>query len=593
MVQVIDGRQKQWVSFDLTGVPSPIAREGVAPNEMVVVSQLTRGLQEQTAAREAAIAAVNAALAGETQARIDGDTLAEQRLQQAIEGVSKRTVADRYEGTAAPTPADVPNVNTTLPADDWHSWFLWDQGAGNPDTGIYYFLNGTPTRVTTVEMAAGLLVYADDENTFWLMIDDPAAGVADFVPFGRSSDLGSTPPIYTTGNTIRLAFEQGWLATRVNPDTGETELTIAQAFRDRVSNLEVDVDDLQARLTANEQLDATQNTRLSSVEAVNTAQDSAITSLTTRITNNEQLDANQNTRLDGLDATTTQLRTDVDGAIAKNTQQDALLTGLRTDLDANTARDNTQDTLLTGLRTDVDGAIATNTQQNTLLAGLRTDVDGAIAKNTQQDALLAGLRTDTDANTAKNTQQDTLLTGLRTDVDGAIATNNQQNSLLTGLRTDLDANTARDNTQDTLLTGLRTDLDANTARDNTQDTAIADLQATKQTAQQVLDAIAAQFRTNNPIKTLVNGVVTQVTRSGATYTQTTFTVDLGQVDFARTRFSENASPFAAIAPPEETYPGTTYVVSFLGMPGTESTVMNADGSVKNGVIDVWFHKGFR
>lgn len=593
MVQVIDGRQKQWVSFDFTGVPSPIAKEGVAANEMVVVSQLTRGLQEQTAAREAAIAALNTALATETQARIDGDTLAEQRLQQAIEGVSKRTVADRYEGTAAPTPAMVPGVNTAAPADDWHSWFLWDQGAGSPDTGIYYFANGTPTRVPTVEMTAGLLTYVDRENTFWLMIDDPTGGTADFVPFGRSSDLGSAPPIYTTGNTIRLAFENGWLATRVNPDTGETELTIAQAFRDRVSNLEVDVDDLQARLTANEQLDATQDARLSSVEAVNTAQDSAITSLTTRITNNEQLDGIQNTRLDGLDTTTTQLRTDVDSAIAKNTQQDALLTGLRTDVDAATAKNTQQDGLLAGLRTDVDGAITTNTQQNTLLAGLRTDVDGAINRNTQQDALLAGLRTDVDGAIARNTQQDGLLTGLRTDVDAATAKNNQQDGLLTGLRTDVDAATAKNTQQDGLLAGLRTDVDTATATNNIQDAAIADLQATRQTAQQVLDAIAAQFKTNNPIKTLNNGVVTQVTRAGATYTQTTFTVDLGQVDFARTRFSENASPFAAIAPPDESYPGTTYVVSFLGMPGAESTVMNADGSVKNGVIDVWFHKGFR
>lgn len=593
MPQVLDGRQKQWVSLDFTTVPNPIAKEGVAPNEIIVFSQLNRVQQEEQAARAAAIAAVNQALATETQARIDGDTLAEQRLQQAIEGVSKRTVADRYEGATAPTPAQVPGVNTTAPADDWHSWFLWDQGAANPATGIYRFVNGTPTRVDTVELTAGLLVYADRTNTFWLMIDDPTGGSADFIPFGRSSDLGSTPPIYTAGNTIRLAFENGWLATQVNAQTGETELTIAQVFRDRVSSLEVDVDDLQARLTANEQLDATQNTRLSSVEAINTAQETSITNLTTRITTNEQLDAGQNTRLDGLDVKATQLRTDVDGAIAKNTQQDSLLTGLRTDVDTATAKNTQQDGLLSGLRTDVDGAIATNTQQNTLLAGLRTDVDGAIAKNNTQDGLLVGLRTDTDANTAKNTQQDTLLTGLRTDVNGAIAVNNTQNGLLTTLRTDLDANTARDNVQDGLLTGLRTDVNTATATNNTQDAAISELQTTRQTAQQVLDAIAAQFKINNPVKTLNNGVVTQVQRAGQSYTQTTFTVDLGQADFARTRFSENAAPFSAIAPPDETYPGTTYVVSFLGMPGAATTVMNADGSVKNGVIDVWFHKGFR
>lgn len=572
MAQVLEGRQKQWVSFDFTSVPNPIAKEGVAANEMVVVSQLTRGLQEQTAARETAIAALNTALGNETQARIAGDTLAEQRLQQAIEGVSKRTVADRYEGTTVPTPAQVPGVNTSAPATDWHSWFLWDQGAASSDTGIYYFANGTPTRVSTVQMQAGLLVYNDRANTFWLMIDDPTEGTADFVPFGRSSDLGSAPPIYTSGNTIRLAFENGWLATRVNPDTGETELTIAQSFRDRVSSLEVDVDDLQSRLAANEQLDQTQNTRLGAIEAVNTSQDATIAGLTTRLTTNELLDGVQNTRLDGLDVTTTQLRTDVNGAIARNTAQDALLTGLRTDVDGTIAKNTQQDGLITGLRTDVDGAITTNNQQNTLLAGLRTDVDGAINRNTQQDALLAGLRTD---------------------VDGAVARNTQQDGLLTGLRTDVDVATAKNNTQDGLLAGLRTDVDDAIAVNTQQTTAITDLQNTRQTAQQVLDAIAAQFKTNNPIKTLVNGVVTQVTRAGATYTQTIFTVDLGQADFARTRFSENAAPFSAIAPPDETYPGTTYVVSFLGMPGEASTVMNADGSVKSGVIDVWFHKGFR
>ncbi|HEY9610545.1 hypothetical protein [Allocoleopsis sp.] len=593
MAQVLDGRQKAWVSLDFTTVPNPIAKEGVAANEMVVVSQLTKAVQEQTAAREAAVAALNTALNTETQARINGDTLAEQRLQQAIEGVSKRTVADRYAGSTAPTPSSVPGVNTSAPATDWHSWFLWDQGASNPDTGIYYFNNGTPTRVLSVQMAAGLLVYSDRENTFWLMIDDPSGGSADFVPFGRSSDLGSAPPIYTTGNTIRLAFENGWLATKVNSTTGETELTIAQSFRDRVSTLETNVTDLQTRLTSNEQLDQAQNTRLGAIEAVNTAQDGAISSLNTRLTANEQLDATQTTRLDGLDTTTARLRVDVDAATAKNTQQDGLLTGLRTDVDANTAKNTQQDGLLTGLRTDVNSAIATNNQQNTQIAGLRTDVDGAIARNTQQDALLAGLRTDVDGAVARNTQQDGLLTGLRTDVDANTTKNNAQDGLLAGLRTDVDANTAKNNTQDGLLAGLRTDVDSAIAVNTQQTTAITDLQNTRQTAQQVSDAILAQFKSNNPIKTLVNGVVTQVTRAGATYTQTTFTVDLGQADFARTRFSENASPFAAIAPPDETYPGTTYVVSFLGMPGVATTVMNADGSVKSGVIDVWFHRGYR
>ncbi len=80
MVQVVDGRQKQWVSLDFRGVPNPIAKEGVAPNEVIVLSQLTRALQEEQAARAAERAAANAALATETQARIDGDTLAEQRL---------------------------------------------------------------------------------------------------------------------------------------------------------------------------------------------------------------------------------------------------------------------------------------------------------------------------------------------------------------------------------------------------------------------------------------------------------------------------------------------------------------------------------
>lgn len=530
MVQVINGRQKQWVSLDFTGVPNPIAKEGVAQNEMVVVSQLRRAQQEEQTARDAAIAAVNAALADETQARIDGDTLAEQRLQQAIEGVSKRTVADRYEGVTAPTPADVPNVNTTLPADDWHSWFLWDQGTESADTGIYYFVNGIPTRVPTVEMAAGLLTYVDDENTFWLMIDDPTGGTSDFVPFGRSSDLGSTPPVYTTANTIRLAFESGWLATRVNPDTGETELTIAQSFRDRVSNLEVDVDDLQARTTTIEGEQVTQNTAIATERARNDGQDTAITGLTTRVTTAEADIDNLETR-----ATT------IEGNVSSLTTRVTITEGDIDSLETRTTTIEGEQVTQNNRLTTTEGNITTLTNRVTTAEG---DIDSLEARVGTAEGEIDVLQ-------------------------GDVATIQQQQV-----------------TQDSAIATERT-------RNDGQDTAIADLQTTKQTAQQVLDAIAAQFRLNNPIKTLVNGVVTQVQQAGATYTQTTFTVELGQVDFARTRFSENAAPFAAIAPPDETYPGTTYVVSFLGMPGEATTVMNADGSVKSGVIDVWFHKGFR
>ena len=551
MVQVIDGRQKQWVSFDFTGVPNPIAKEGAEPNEIIVLSQLTRVQQEEAAARQAAIAAVNTALNTERQDRIAGDTLAEQRLQQAIEGVSKRTVADRYEGTTAPTPEQVPGVNTAAPATDWHSWFLWDQGAANPDTGIYYFSGTTPTRVPTVQMSAGLLVYNDRANTFWLMIDDPAGGTADFIPFGRSSDLGSTPPIYTAGNTIRLAFENAWLATQVNATTGETELTIAQSFRDRVANLEVDVDDLQSRLAANEQLDQAQNTRLGAIEAVNTSQDGAIASLTNRLTTNEQLDETQNTRLGAVEAV--------------NATQDANITALTSRVATNEQLDQAQNTRL--------GAIeAVNTTQDTAIASLTNRITANEQLDAAQNARLNQVE-------VVNTTQDTAIASLT----NRLTTNEQldatQNARLDGL----DATTAQ----------LRTDVNTATATNNAQSTALTDLQATRQTAQQVLDAIALQFKANNPIKTLTNGVVAQVTRAGATYTQTTFTVDLGQADFARTRFSENIAPFSAIEPPDETYPGTSYVVSFLGMPGTETTVMAANGSVKDGVVDVWFHKGFR
>lgn len=579
MVQVANGLQRAWVGSNRKYVPPTKAQEGIEQDDQIVLSQLTRARQEEAAAREAAIAALTQALNTEVQDRTEADRLAEDRLQQAIEGVSKRTVADRYDGTAAPTPADVPGVDTAAPATDWHSWFLWDQGAGNAATGFYYFAaNGTPTRVPGVDMAAGLLTFVDNENSWWLMVDDPTGGAADFIPWGRSTDLGANGPIYIGGNIVRLAFQAGVLATRVNPDTGEVELTVDQVVLNRITNLETDVDDLQTRTGAIETEQVTQNERLNRAEQVNDAQGITLTGQGLRLTANEQLDQTQNGRLDILDATAAALRTDVDSAIAENTTQNTQLTGLRRDVDVATAENVTQNTALAGLRTDVNQAISENNTQNTLLTGLRTDVDTATTENATQNTLLTGLRRDVDVATAENVTQNTALAGLRTDVDTATAENNTQNALLAGLRTDTDKANADNTAQDRLIAQLQQEL------------------ALKQTLQQVIATYEAREAVNNPIISL-NETDPRVTRTvelnirhsdGRTYTRTTFTIELGSPDYARTRLSESAGTYEEVESPQGAYPGTAHILAFLSTPEG-----GGDGSVPNGVIDAWFHKGYR
>jgi len=247
MTQVVNGRQKQWVSADFTSVPNPIAGEGRAANEVIVLSQLTDGLDAEEQARQAAITALEQVLSAEQTARINGDQLSEQRLRQAIEGVAKITVAARTE--TLPVNEAVPGVLDGAASDDWHGWFLVDAGTGNEDTGIYRFLpNGTTQRVTEVAMQTGLLVFVNGgtfENTQWLMIDDPVEGIADFVPWQRVSEFDATAPLYKEGNIVRLAWDAGFLAI-----SGAGELTIKSDFINRVSSLENNLDSVTARVAA-------------------------------------------------------------------------------------------------------------------------------------------------------------------------------------------------------------------------------------------------------------------------------------------------------------------------------------------------------
>ena len=302
------------ISLDYRKTHGILVEDATDPQQAPAYRQLTTGLTSEARAREAAIAEVEAAraaleraltaqLEAETQARINGDQLAESRLQQAIEGVSKRTVAARYDGVGAPTLADVPGIDAAAPADDWRSWFLWDQGAGNPNTGIYSFAGATPVRVDTITLEAGLLVFVNSgtfADTQWLMIDDPVGGVADFVPWQRVSDFSVTGPLYKENNIVRLAFEAQYLTTRVNPDTGEIELTISQAFRDRLSTAEsnitglrtdvgtlqgdvvglrTDVDRHTDEISALQQSDRNQNDQIQGLVQVNTDQTQRLTEL--------------------------------------------------------------------------------------------------------------------------------------------------------------------------------------------------------------------------------------------------------------------------------------------------------------------------
>ena len=174
-------------------------------------------------------------------ARIAGDQLSKTLLQQAVEGVAKRTVAARYEGSSTPTPADVSGVDTSAPSDNWRSWFLWDKATGSSDTGIYNFTGGVVTRVSTITLEAGLLVFVNSgtfANTQWLMVDDPVGGVADFVPWQMVSDFTANAPLYKAANILRLAIDTQYLALISDPVSGDVQLTILKAFRDRVDALE-------------------------------------------------------------------------------------------------------------------------------------------------------------------------------------------------------------------------------------------------------------------------------------------------------------------------------------------------------------------
>jgi uncharacterized coiled-coil protein SlyX len=359
------------LSLDYRKTHGILVNDAVDPQQAPAYRQLTSGLAAEAAARSSAIATVEAARAAleaaltdqlnaETQNRIAGDQQLESRLQQVIEGLTYRTVAARYEGTTAPAVADVPGVDTAAAADDWHSWILWDQGAGNPNTGIYTLSGGTLARVSSVTMQAGLLTFVNGgtfADTQWLMIDDPVDGVADFVPWQRVSEFSTTGPLYKEANVVRLAWDANYLSTQVNGTTGETELTINQAFRDRVTTLETNVTALQGDVaTLQTDVDTLQGDVVAlqgEVDALQLADEN----FTTQINGLLATDVAQGNRLTTLETSQAAQDTAISGLQAADTAFDTRLGTTEGNVTALQTSDASQTARLTNLEnTKVDQA---------------------------------------------------------------------------------------------------------------------------------------------------------------------------------------------------------------------------------------------
>ncbi|HEY9598505.1 MAG TPA: hypothetical protein V6D33_12625 [Cyanophyceae cyanobacterium] len=642
-------RQKAHASVDFKGTRNPIANEGTKPDEIIVLSQLTRAQQEEQAARLAAIAAVEAALGTEREQRVAGDLLAESRLQQAIEGVSKRTVAARYDGTATPTMADVPGIDEDAPATDWRSWFLWDRGAASEDTGIYTFQDTeTPVRVDTVAMEAGLLVFVNDgefRDTQWLMIDDPGYGGADFVPWQRVSEFTATAPIYKQNNIVRLAWDAGFLAVRANPDTGLTELTIAPTFRQRVSDLEVDVDNLQSRLALEEQLNQTQNARLGTAEqtigtiqleqttqnnrlnaaesdidtlqAEQITQNTSITSLGNRITRTESdiysiqdEQINQNSLLDAHSSMIAAERdrnneqaTQIQSIQSEQVVQNTRLTTAEGEIDALQAEQVTQNTRIGTAETDIDAIELEQVTQNNRLTTAEGEIDALQAEQLTQNNRITTTEQNVSTIQAEQVVQNTRIGAAEGEIDALQSEQIVQNNRLGTAEADIDAIESEQVTQNNRITTAETEIDTLQAEQIVQNTRLG-------TAEGEIDALQAeqvtqnnqltQLRTDvdtkttlavvqslierlNPIHTLRNGV--SIRESDGFYL-TTFRIDKGEPDFKIVEIFEGTTPFEAA--PEflrKAYPGNVVEITFQ--------TGASDGPIPDGRFSVQLAKGFR
>jgi hypothetical protein len=230
----------------------------------------------------------------------------DQRLTNAIDGVTRRaTVATRVTSRAAAEAANVPGVTPSADANNPDSWILIDNATDFASNGIWSKRpDGSIVRATSydtaAELHAGLLIYADDTNSFWRVPDEaaPVSATNDAIasvrlePFGRAQDITATSFLRIVANELSANLNAEYFTVLGGA------LTLSAAFLQRIERIENDVDGLQTATTSlRDDLSTTQENLANTQTALSTVQGDITALQTTKqdatqvqnaITNNEQ-----------------------------------------------------------------------------------------------------------------------------------------------------------------------------------------------------------------------------------------------------------------------------------------------------------------
>ncbi len=306
-VIVREGRRVERLSADFRSVrPIRVARSGGDPTAAIQFSELDEAIQSMQSALNGV--RTNLEQTDQTlQADFEADlrTL-DQRLTNAIDGVTRRaTVATRVTSRAAAEAANVPGVTPSADANNPDSWILIDNATDFASNGIWSKRpDGSIVRATSydtaAELHAGLLIYADDTNSFWRVPDEaaPVSATNDAIasvrlePFGRAQDITATSFLRIVANELSANLNAEYFTVLGGA------LTLSAAFLQRIERIENDVDGLQTATTSlRDDLSTTQENLANTQTALSTVQGDITALQTTKqdatqvqnaITNNEQ-----------------------------------------------------------------------------------------------------------------------------------------------------------------------------------------------------------------------------------------------------------------------------------------------------------------
>lgn len=258
-VVVRGGRRVERISADFSEVkPIRVARSGGDATAAIQFSELDEAVQSMRSALTGVRTELERAdqtIQADFQAELE---VLDQRLTSAIDGVTRRaTVATRVVSLAQAQAATVAGVTPSNDANNPDSWILVDDPVNLASNGIWSKrVDGTVVRPPHYDVAtefhAGLLIYADDNNSFWRVPNDAEpvsatnnaiASVA-FEPFGRAQDITATGFLRIVANQLSANLNAEYF-TVLNG-----ALTLSAAFLQRVQAIESDIDGLQTTTTA-------------------------------------------------------------------------------------------------------------------------------------------------------------------------------------------------------------------------------------------------------------------------------------------------------------------------------------------------------